>query len=93
MKPPMLPKPYASTIEAYREIIPALLRQVRDPECYVRRRLPASARAVSAGADAGPLAGPGMNSVRPRNAGGRSVSNGSIGAAFAGMRLKEVRMQ
>jgi fatty acid desaturase len=39
-----LPKPYASTIEAYREIIPALLRQYRDPEYYVRRQLPASAR-------------------------------------------------
>jgi fatty acid desaturase len=36
-----LPKPYASTIEAYAEIIPALIRQMRDPEYYVRRPLPA----------------------------------------------------
>jgi fatty acid desaturase len=37
-----LPKPYASTIEAYREIIPALIRQMRDPDYYVQRPLPAS---------------------------------------------------
>jgi fatty acid desaturase len=36
-----LPKPYASTIEAYREIIPALIRQMRDPDYCVERRLPA----------------------------------------------------
>ena len=35
-----LPKPYASTIEAYREIIPALLHQMHNPEYYVRRQLP-----------------------------------------------------
>ncbi|GLS19485.1 fatty acid desaturase [Labrys miyagiensis] len=38
------PRPYASTIEAYREIIPALLRQMKDPEFFVRRTLPSSAR-------------------------------------------------
>jgi fatty acid desaturase len=38
------PKPYRSTIEAYREIIPALLRQRRDPEYFVRRDLPATAK-------------------------------------------------
>jgi fatty acid desaturase len=36
-----LPKPYASSIEAYREIIPALIRQMREPGYYVRRPLPA----------------------------------------------------
>jgi len=41
-----LPKPYASTIEAYREIIPALIRQIRDPEHYVKRELPPSAQAL-----------------------------------------------
>jgi fatty acid desaturase len=41
-----LPKPYASTIEAYREIIPALIRQMRDPEPYVKRELPPSAQAL-----------------------------------------------
>jgi len=38
------PRPYASTIEAYREILPAMLRQLRDPEYYVRRALPTTAR-------------------------------------------------
>jgi len=41
-----LPKPYASTIEAYREIIPALIRQMREPEYYVKRQLPESARPI-----------------------------------------------
>jgi fatty acid desaturase len=39
-----LPKPYASTIEAYREIIPALLRQMKDPEYFVKRELPKTAK-------------------------------------------------
>ena len=39
-----MPRPYASTIEAYREIIPALLRQMKDPEYFVRRELPPSAK-------------------------------------------------
>ena len=38
------PTPYRSTIEAYREIIPALRRQMQEPEYFVRRMLPASAR-------------------------------------------------
>ena len=38
-----LPKPYASTIEAYREIIPTLIRQMRNPEYCVERQLPESA--------------------------------------------------
>jgi fatty acid desaturase len=41
-----LPKPYGSTIEAYREIIPALIRQMRDPEHYVKRELPPSVQAL-----------------------------------------------
>ena len=39
-----LPEPYASTLAAYREIIPALLRQRKDPEYFVKRELPPSAR-------------------------------------------------
>jgi hypothetical protein len=35
-----LPKPYTSTIEAFCEIIPTLIRQLRDPEYFVRRPLP-----------------------------------------------------
>lgn len=40
------PEPYPSLTAAYREIIPALLRQRREPGWYVRRRLPATARPV-----------------------------------------------
>jgi fatty acid desaturase len=38
------PTPYNSTWQAYREIIPALLRQRGEPEWYVKRDLPNSAR-------------------------------------------------
>ena len=36
-----MPPPYKSIPEAYREIIPALLRQVKEPTYYVKRPLPA----------------------------------------------------
>lgn len=35
-----MPRPYNGLIDAYREIIPALLHQVRDPSWYVKRELP-----------------------------------------------------
>ena len=38
------PAPYSSTWAAYREIIPALWRQRKEPEWFVRRELPSSAR-------------------------------------------------
>jgi fatty acid desaturase len=38
------PKPYNSLIEAYREIIPAILRQVKDPAYHVKRELPPGAK-------------------------------------------------
>jgi fatty acid desaturase len=38
-----LPVPYPSLLAAYREIIPTLVRQMRDPEYFVRRELPAAA--------------------------------------------------
>ena len=38
------PVPYISTWAAYKEIVPALLRQVNDPEWYVKRELPGSAK-------------------------------------------------
>ena len=41
------PTPYAGVWEAYREIIPALLRQRRDPSYFVVRRLPAAAKSVA----------------------------------------------
>jgi fatty acid desaturase len=40
------PAPYPSTIAAYREIIPTLARQLKDPTYYARRELPPSARSA-----------------------------------------------
>lgn len=40
------PEPYSGLLAAYREIVPTLLRQRRDPEHFVRRRLPNEAKAV-----------------------------------------------
>ena len=37
------PTPYPSSIAAYREIIPTVLRQLKDPTYFVRRELPPSA--------------------------------------------------
>ena len=41
-----MPKPYNGLWEAYREIIPALLRQVKDPTYFVRRQLPGTSLPV-----------------------------------------------
>ena len=38
------PKPYDGFIDCYREIIPTVIRQLRDPTYFIRRQLPASAR-------------------------------------------------
>ena len=46
------PAPYPSTIAAYREIIPALARQLKDPTYCVRRELPGAARPALFGAAA-----------------------------------------
>ncbi len=35
-----MPKPYSGLVEAWREILPALLRQTRDPAYFVQRELP-----------------------------------------------------
>jgi len=43
---PYCPTPYKSTIEAYREIIPAVLRQLKDPNFCVIRQLPDGARSI-----------------------------------------------
>jgi fatty acid desaturase len=40
------PPPYHGLLQAYREIIPTLLRQRRDPEHFVRRELPGHARSA-----------------------------------------------
>jgi Na+-transporting NADH:ubiquinone oxidoreductase subunit F len=37
---PDMPTPYNGLLEAYREIIPTILRQVKDPGYHVRRKLP-----------------------------------------------------
>jgi fatty acid desaturase len=42
------PPAYASLIAAYREIIPALVRQVREPDWHVVRELPPGARPLKA---------------------------------------------
>ncbi|MGI8672614.1 MAG: NADH:ubiquinone reductase (Na(+)-transporting) subunit F [Luteitalea sp.] len=42
------PAPYPSLTAAYREIVPAVLRQIRDPGYFVRRTLPPTARPVGA---------------------------------------------
>jgi fatty acid desaturase len=42
-----MPKPYSGMWEAYREIIPALLRQRKDPSYFVKRELPGGARPVT----------------------------------------------
>jgi hypothetical protein len=43
-----MPKPYDGLWDAYREIIPVTLRQVKEPTFFVRRQLPATAQPVSA---------------------------------------------
>jgi len=52
-----MPTPYGSILEAYREIIPALLRQRKDPTYFVKRQLPRTATPVTAPLDV--LAQPG----------------------------------
>ena len=42
-----MPKPYNGIWEAYREIIPTLLRQVKEPTYFVLRPLPGAAQPVS----------------------------------------------
>ncbi|MBI2501903.1 MAG: fatty acid desaturase family protein [Candidatus Latescibacteria bacterium] len=39
-----MPKPYSGLWEAYREIIPTLFRQVKNPPYFVQRQLPPTAR-------------------------------------------------
>ena len=43
-----MPAPYPGILSAYREIIPALMRQRRDPTYFVRRELPGGARPLEA---------------------------------------------
>ena len=43
-----MPAPYSSLYAAFREIIPAVLRQRKDPTYFVRRELPPTARPLAA---------------------------------------------
>jgi MocE subfamily Rieske [2Fe-2S] domain protein len=43
-----MPTPYNGLVEAYREIIPTLLRQVKDPGYHVKRKLPTPTNPVDA---------------------------------------------
>jgi MocE subfamily Rieske [2Fe-2S] domain protein len=45
---PDMPKPYNGIVEAYREIIPAVLKQRRDPAYFVKRAIPTPTRAADA---------------------------------------------
>lgn len=46
---PDSPTPYTGLLAAYREIIPTVLRQIKDPAYYIRRKLPTPTNRVSAG--------------------------------------------
>lgn len=74
------PPPYRSCWEVYREIIPAVIRQRRDPSWYVRRPLPRPAP------DAGPArAGDGRDG-RPMTAAGTVSRNNGVEARSHGWR-------
>jgi len=66
------PPPYSSILEAYREIIPAVLRQRKDPAYHARRKLP-SPKAQPAT----PL----PETVRPSTAASRPAADGWIEVA------------
>jgi fatty acid desaturase len=43
-----MPQPYRSLWEAYREIVPTLIRELKEPTYFVQRQLPGTAQPVSA---------------------------------------------
>jgi len=53
---PYCPTPYRSTIEAYAEIIPTVLRQMRDPTHFAVRKLPEGTREIERTPDGPALA-------------------------------------
>jgi Na(+)-translocating NADH:ubiquinone oxidoreductase F subunit len=75
---PDMPKPYASIVEAYKEIIPAILRQRTDPAWFVKRVLPTPTYPNEAPAQAKPL-----------TAEGKPVLDGWIEVCPVGLLLKE----
>jgi Na+-transporting NADH:ubiquinone oxidoreductase subunit F len=48
-----MPTPYPSLFSAWKEIVPSVLRQVKDPAFYVRRRLPESKLTVTENSSTG----------------------------------------
>jgi len=50
------PPPYPGVLAAYREIVPTLLRQLKDPTHFVRRRLPPGAAPFAPAAAIAPAA-------------------------------------
>jgi Na+-transporting NADH:ubiquinone oxidoreductase subunit F len=57
------PEPYPGLIAAYREIIPAVLRQIKDPSYHVKRKLPSSVVPREATGTVPPLTARGVWSV------------------------------
>ncbi|HMP75931.1 MAG TPA: NADH:ubiquinone reductase (Na(+)-transporting) subunit F [Kiritimatiellia bacterium] len=75
---PDMPEPYRDLIEAWREIIPAVLRQVKDPAYHVKRKLPTPTNPREAAATA-PIF----------TAEGRPVRDGWLDVCDAGLIEKE----
>jgi Na+-transporting NADH:ubiquinone oxidoreductase subunit F len=71
-----MPTPYASILEAYREIVPAVLKQRKDPAYYVKRTIPTPTSKIEA-----PFL------AKPITADGRVAADGWI-AVCASARLK-----
>jgi len=59
------PEPYPSLWATYREIIPAVLRQIKEPGYFVRRALPATARPVGTIPTAEPILALGLEGGLP----------------------------
>ena len=63
---PYTPTPYRGLFDAYREIIPALLKQVKDPTYHVVRKLPEGARPLGDGTGLGAAAQGNPSPPEPR---------------------------
>jgi MocE subfamily Rieske [2Fe-2S] domain protein len=78
-----LPQTYPSIWAAYREIIPAVIRQSKDPGYYIKRRLPVPQATSSAQASAG--------LVKTFNSQGKAVADGWIDVCAADeLRVEDV---
>jgi hypothetical protein len=73
------PRPYSGFLEAYREIIPAVLRQVKGPGYYVKRQLPPGARPFTPPAPLKAIAA----ASRRASDGERLLAHGRRGASAA----------